>query len=63
MNEVLLQYKQIDCLVNNAGVNRARLLVDYFNDDEKHELSEEDFDFMVNVNQKQFFYVPKQFRK
>ncbi|WP_152657229.1 SDR family oxidoreductase [Oceanobacillus sp. CFH 90083] len=55
VNEVMSQYGKIDCLVNNAGVNRARLLVDYFNEDEKHELSEEDFDFMVNVNQKAVF--------
>ncbi|CUH95207.1 Sorbitol-6-phosphate 2-dehydrogenase [Propionispora sp. 2/2-37] len=55
VNVVVEKYGKIDGLVNNAGVNRARLLVDYYNGDKRHELSEEDFDFMVNVNQKGVF--------
>lgn len=43
---------RIDGWINNAGVNRARLLVDYYQKAPGFELSEEDFDFMVNVNQK-----------
>lgn len=55
VNKVVEKYQKIDGLVNNAGVNRARLLVDYYNNSKEHELSEEDFDFMVNVNQKGVF--------
>lgn len=55
VQEVVEKYGKIDGLVNNAGVNRPRMLVDYYNGDERHELSEEDFDFMVSVNQKGVF--------
>lgn len=43
---------RIDGWINNAGVNRPRLLVDYYRKAPGFELSEEDYDFMVNVNQK-----------
>lgn len=49
------KFGRVDALINNAGVNRARLLVDYYNGDPNHELTEDDFDFMVNVNQKGVF--------
>src|SRR5690625_2361399 len=55
VSEVNYKYGKVDALINNAGVNRARLLVDYYNDDPNHELSEDDFEFMVNVNQKGVF--------
>lgn len=55
VSEVERKYGRVDALINNAGVNRARLLVDYYNGDPNHELSEDDFDFMVNVNQKGVF--------
>lgn len=48
-------FGKIDGLVNNAGVTRPRVLVDYFEKEKKYELNEEDFDFMVNVNQKGTF--------
>lgn len=47
----------IDGLVNNAGVSRPRLLVDVFKEKPEYELSEDDFDFMVNVNQKAVFLM------
>jgi sorbitol-6-phosphate 2-dehydrogenase len=49
---VIDEYHQIDALVNNAGVNRPRLLVDYYKKDNQYEATEADFDFIVNVNQK-----------
>lgn len=42
----------IDGLVNNAGVNLPRLLVDFKGEKPEYELNEKDFDFMVAVNQK-----------
>lgn len=52
---VVEKFGKIDGLVNNAGVNRPRMLVDYYNNDPAHETSEDDFDFMINVNQKGVF--------
>ncbi|MFD1415761.1 SDR family oxidoreductase [Oceanobacillus jeddahense] len=52
---VVDKYGKIDGLVNNAGVSRPRLLVDYHGTEDGYELTEEDFDFMVNVNQKGVF--------
>lgn len=47
----------MDALVNDAGVTRPRILVDYYGSEPQYELSEEDFDFMVGVNQKGTFLV------
>lgn len=49
-------YGQIDALVNNAGVNRPRLLVDLYQKDATYEATEADFDFITNVNQKGPFF-------
>lgn len=46
------KFGKIDGLVNNAGVNRPRLLVDVKGEKPEYELDEADFDFMINVNQK-----------
>lgn len=46
------KYGRIDALVNNAGVNRPRLLVDFYGKNNNYEATEEDFDFITNVNQK-----------
>lgn len=46
------QFGTVDGLVNNAGVNRPRLLVDDRGKKPEYELDESDFDFMVAVNQK-----------
>lgn len=45
-------FGSVDVLVNNAGVNLPRLLVDDRGERPEYELSEKDFDFMVAVNQK-----------
>lgn len=54
---VVAKYGTIDALVNDAGVTRPRILVDYYKKEPQYELSEEDFDFMVGVNQKGTFLV------
>lgn len=46
------EYSKIDVLVNNAGINLPKLLVDVYSDQENHEIDEEAFDKMTNVNQK-----------
>ena len=49
---VLATYGRIDVLVNNAGINMPRLLVDPQEPQGKYELGEKEFDKMVAVNQK-----------
>lgn len=49
---VVEKYGKVDALVNNAGVNRPRLLVDFYGKNKQYEATEADFDFIVNVNQK-----------
>ncbi len=55
VNSVWEKFGRIDGIINNAGVNRARLLVDYYQKEPGHELTDDDFDFMVKVNQKGVF--------
>lgn len=55
IDQVVEKYGHVDVLVNNAGVSRPRMLVDYYGKRPEYELSEEDFDFMTNVNQKGVF--------
>src|SRR5690606_19504647 len=49
IDKVVDKYGKIDALINNAGVSRPRLLVDYLGEHPEYELSEDDFDFMTNV--------------
>ena len=51
------KFGTIDALVNNAGVTKPRILVDYYKQQPQYELNEEDFDFMVGVNEKGTFLV------
>jgi sorbitol-6-phosphate 2-dehydrogenase len=46
------KYGRVDALINNAGVNLPRLLVDVKGEKPEYELDEKDFDFMIAVNQK-----------
>lgn len=47
----------IDGLVNNAGINIPRLLVDYHHPYGKYELSVEVFEKIININQKGLFLM------
>lgn len=55
VSSVYKEFGKIDALINNAGVSRPRMLVDYYGEKPEYELSEEDFDFMVRINQKGVF--------
>lgn len=50
-------FGRIDVLVNNAGVNQPRLLVDARGEAPQYELDEKAFDFMVGVNVKGAFLM------
>ncbi len=49
---VVEKYGKIDVLVNNAGVNLPRLLVDIQGERPEYELDERSFDIMFNINVK-----------
>lgn len=51
------KYGKIDGVINNAGINRPRLLVDAKCENSEYELSEEDFDSMININLKGVFFL------
>lgn len=46
------EFNAIHVLVNNAGINLPRLLVDIYSEEEQYEIDEESFEKMTNVNQK-----------
>jgi len=52
VSKTVAEFGKINILVNNAGVNLPRLLVDVKGEKPQYELNEKDFDFMVAVNQK-----------
>ena len=55
--EIIQRFGRIDGLVNNAGVNFPRLLVDEKAPAGKYELNEAAFEKMVNINQKGVFLM------
>lgn len=55
VSQVVEKFGGIDALVNNAGVTRPRILVDYYKEQPQYELDEKMFDFMVGVNEKGTF--------
>ncbi|MDR2976216.1 MAG: SDR family NAD(P)-dependent oxidoreductase [Streptococcaceae bacterium] len=57
VQKVLQKFGTIDGLVNNAGVTRPRILVDYYKEHPEYELSEADLDFMIDINQKGTVFV------
>ncbi|GAB2027386.1 sorbitol-6-phosphate dehydrogenase subunit [Lactovum odontotermitis] len=57
VQRVIEKFGTIDGLVNNAGVTRPRILVDYYKEHPEYELSEEDLDFMIDINQKGTVFV------
>ena len=52
VDQVEKKFGHVDALINNAGVTRPRILVDYYKECPQYELSDADFDFMVGVNEK-----------
>ena len=54
------KFNTVDALVNNAGVTRPRILIDYYKEEPKYEISEEDFYFMVDVNMKGTLFVTQE---
>jgi len=51
------KYTTIDVLVNNAGINLPRLLVDIYSDETQYEIDENSFDKMTSVNQKGLIFT------
>ncbi len=52
VDETVARFGKVDVLVNNAGINIPRLLVDVYSDKKQYEIDEEAFDKMTAVNQK-----------
>lgn len=52
VDTVVKHFGTVDCLVNNAGINIPRLLVDVKQAHSEYELSDDVFDKMIAVNQK-----------
>lgn len=57
ITQIIERFGRIDGLVNNAGVNFPRLLVDEKAPDGRYELNEAAFEKMVNINQKGVFLI------
>ena len=54
-DSVVAKYGRIDALVNNAGINMPRLLVDVAGEKPEYELNEESFGRMFDINVKGVF--------
>lgn len=57
VDSVVKEFGTVDALVNNAGINIPRLLVDAKEKHSKYELSDKIFDKMVAVNQKGLYLM------
>lgn len=57
VEQTIDKYGKIDAVINNAGVNYPRLLVDKNQQHSNYELDEKMFDLMVNINQKGTFLL------
>lgn len=52
VEETVKTFGSVDVLVNNAGINIPRLLVDVYSEEKQYEIDETAFDKMTAVNQK-----------
>lgn len=52
VDKALEKFGRIDALVNDAGVTRVKMLVDYYHENPEHEYNADDFDFVLGVNAK-----------
>lgn len=57
VNQAVTSHGHIDGVVNNAGINMPRLLVDAENLQSKYEFTEQSFDKMFSVNVKSVFLM------
>ncbi|MCB2831318.1 SDR family oxidoreductase [Streptococcus dysgalactiae] len=57
VSKVVKHFCKIDALINNAGINIPRLLVDSNDPHGKYELDDETFDKITAINQKGLFLV------
>jgi len=57
VDHVVAKFGTVDGLVNNAGINLPRLLVDFKGEKPEYELDEKAFDLMIGVNQKGVFFM------
>ena len=55
VDEVVEKFGRVDVLINNAGITRDGLFVKYKNGELVSQMSEKDFDLVVNVNLKGVF--------
>ncbi len=56
VDAVVTKYGKLDAIVNNAGVNLPRLLVDVKGERPEYELNEKSFNIMFNINVKGLMY-------
>jgi sorbitol-6-phosphate 2-dehydrogenase len=56
VDAVVAKYGKLDAIVNNAGVNLPRLLVDVKGERPEYELNEKSFNIMFNINVKGLMY-------
>ena len=56
VDAVVEKYGKLDAIVNNAGVNLPRLLVDVKGERPEYELNEKSFNIMFNINVKGLMY-------
>ncbi|MDY3006655.1 SDR family oxidoreductase [Anaerococcus porci] len=54
------EFGTLDVIVNNAGINIPRLLVDPKKEDSEYELDDKVFDKVVNINLKGLFYCAQE---
>lgn len=55
VDDVVVKYGRVDVLINNAGITRDGLFVKYKNGEVVSQMSEKDFDLVVDVNLKGTF--------